>query len=655
VISTVSSTLESLGLSVGPVSATGLALPVTGTVAQIESAFDTTISDVHEPSGRIGYVNELAPRISATISSYVQGVVGLDTLVQPQPTNSGPLKAVLPTGEHIVDHQSVDTPTPSTGQPTPTASCGGTFTQLESQYGSHTANQFAQSYDLDPLYAAGAYGSGTTVALAEFGAANYVPSDISTFASCYGISSYQLSEEGDASLGTGDNSDETELDIETVLSLAPAASVEVYQAGTTYDGNGYYALFNKIVGDDSAKIVSVSYGTCEAEEPTSWMNEENTVLQAGALEGLTFFASAGDAGSEACNGGGPNGVDTGNDPIAQVIDPSNGTLYVANKSADDVSVFDESTGNLVGTVSTGSSPDAIVFDGATSQVFVANYGSNSLTEFSTGTCQASNVSGCSSPSTITGSHIDEPSSLYISGPTLYIGNAGNYTVTANSLSGVYDGAAQLAADADPSAIATDSAGEVYVTDSVGQQLYYFDNCSNVATSGCASVSHLNVGNAPDSLLFDPSNGNLYVGNVFDYSSDAAGGIGVINTSTNTESQYIGDGGIGTSSLAMAPSGDLLAGSEYDGTISSISTSTGNLLGAYYLQTGSDTMGQIAVDPTLDYVWLSDESANVDLVEDMNLGVNDPASQPDVTGVGGTSLNGQESAWGGRRRRPVPSL
>jgi YVTN family beta-propeller protein len=560
VISAVSSALEGQGLSVGPVTETGLAIPVTGTVAQVEAAFDTPIADVHELSGKIGYFNQRAPSISASIASYVQGIVGLDTLVQPQAMNSGPIEALQPADEHSVARPNDDTPALAAGQPTPTSSCGSSFTQLENYDGSHVASQFAQSYNLDPLYAMGAYGSGTTVAIAEYGGANYVPSDISTFANCYGISSYQLTEEGDTSLGTGINSDETELDIETVLSLAPSASIEVYQAGNTYDGNGYYALFNKIVGDDSAKIVSVSYGTCEAEEPASWMSEENTVLQAAALNGQTFFASSGDTGSEACNGGGPNGVETGDDPVAQVVDSSNGTLYVANESDDNVSVFDENSEDLVATVPTGSAPDAIVFDSATSQVFVANSGSNSLTDFSATTCQASNVSGCSSTSTITGSQISKPSSLFISGQTLYIGNAGDSTVTANSLSGAHDGTAQLETNAYPSAIAVDSAGEVYVTDSVGQQLYYFDDCSSVTVSGCTTVGHLNMGDDPNSLLFDPSNGNLYVGNVFDSSSLASGGIGVVDTSTNAETQYIGTGGIGTSSLAMSPSGDLLVGS-----------------------------------------------------------------------------------------------
>jgi hypothetical protein len=174
-------------------------------------------------------------------------------------------------------------------------------------------------------------------------------------------------------------------------------------------------------------------------------------------------------------------------------------------------------------------------------------------------------------------------------------------------------------------------------------LYYFTGCTNTTTSGCSTVSHLNMGNAPDALVFDPSNGDLYVGNVFDY-ADLSSAIAVISTATNTQTQTI-QLGLSISSLALSSSGILFAGSTFDGTLYSISTSTGDVLGAVSLPTGADSMGQIAFDPTLNYLWITDETSNVDLVEDLSLGVNDPSSQPDVTGVGGTSLSTQEVAWG----------
>ena len=49
------------------------------------------------------------------------------------------------------------------------------------------------------------------------------------------------------------------------------------------------------------------------------------------------------------------------------------------------------------------------------------------------------------------------------------------------------------------------------------------------------------------------------------------------------------------------------------------------------------MGQLVSDGTLDYVWVTDETSGGDVIQNLNLAVSDPASQPYVTAVGGTSL------------------
>ena len=66
------------------------------------------------------------------------------------------------------------------------------------------------------------------------GGAGYSSSDISTFANCYGITPGvgQVTEKSVLGGGSGSNV-EAELDIETVLSLAPKANIEVYEGGTS--------------------------------------------------------------------------------------------------------------------------------------------------------------------------------------------------------------------------------------------------------------------------------------------------------------------------------------------------------------------------------------------------------------------------------------
>ena len=174
------------------------------------------------------------------------------------------------------------------------------------------------------------------------GTAGYTPSDINTFANCYGITlgSGQITPKDlDGVVTTGPGTAEAELDIETVLSLAPKANIEVYEGGTS---DSLYDVFNQIVSDDTAKIVSASWTNgCEAYIGQSLQNSENTLFQAAAAEGQSIFVASGDQGSEGCNINEKIAASTGSNPVAQAVDPSTGTLYIANESSNTVSVDSE--------------------------------------------------------------------------------------------------------------------------------------------------------------------------------------------------------------------------------------------------------------------------------------------------------------------------
>ena len=128
--------------------------------------------------------------------------------------------------------------------------------------------------------------------------AGYSPSDITHFAGCYGITlgDGQISRDDDRDGGgaTGAGTAEAELDIETVLSLAPKANIEVYEGGAS---DSLYDVFSQIVSDDTAKIVSASWTNgCEAYVGQSVQNSENTLFQAAAAEGQSIFVASGDQG-----------------------------------------------------------------------------------------------------------------------------------------------------------------------------------------------------------------------------------------------------------------------------------------------------------------------------------------------------------------------
>ncbi len=127
-----------------------------------------------------------------------------------------------------------------------------------------------------------------------------------TSRNCYGITlaDGQISQElvGNAAGATGSGTAEAELDIETVLVMAPKANIEVYEGGTSGSSDSLYDVFSQIVNDDTAKIVSASWTNgCEAYVGQTTQSSENTLFQAAAAEGQSIFVASGDQGAQGCN------------------------------------------------------------------------------------------------------------------------------------------------------------------------------------------------------------------------------------------------------------------------------------------------------------------------------------------------------------------
>ena len=84
-IARMSSTLAGLGLRPGAVDPDRLYIPVSGTAAAVERAFGVRLVSYRLPGGRVAYANSAAPKIPASIAPAIDGVLGLDTVYQPQP------------------------------------------------------------------------------------------------------------------------------------------------------------------------------------------------------------------------------------------------------------------------------------------------------------------------------------------------------------------------------------------------------------------------------------------------------------------------------------------------------------------------------------------------------------------------------------------
>jgi YVTN family beta-propeller protein len=64
--------------------------------------------------------------------------------------------------------------------------------------------------------------------------------------------------------------------------------------------------------------------------------------------------------------------------VGVAVDPAAGTVYVANEGDNTVSVIDEATGAVTGTIPVGPAPEGVAVDPATGTVYVANESGNTV-------------------------------------------------------------------------------------------------------------------------------------------------------------------------------------------------------------------------------------------------------------------------------------
>ena len=146
-------------------------------------------------------------------------------------------------------------------------------------------------------------GSGQKIGLVEFDAFN--PSDVSDYLAYMGAPSLignlttKSVSGGVAAPGAGET--EVLLDIDTVLVLAPGASVTVYEAPFNGSVTSYTAVFNAMI-NDGMTIISNSWSSCEDQVSLAQAQSVDAVLQTAAASGISVFNGTGDSGSTCLDG-----------------------------------------------------------------------------------------------------------------------------------------------------------------------------------------------------------------------------------------------------------------------------------------------------------------------------------------------------------------
>jgi kumamolisin len=282
--------LQSQGMTITSVAPNNLLIDATATVSQAQQAFRMQIN-TYQAGNHAFYANTTPPSVPSSISQLITSIGGLDNSVQYHPLYQKIIR-------HI-QNQGAALATPVGFGP----------------------KDLSGAYNAMPLQNVGVLGDNQTVALFELD--GYQPSDVAQYFQKYGLANPNISRVlVDGFNGVpGQGAIEAELDMEVVGALAPHANQIVYEGPNTTQGLN--DTYNKIVHDNKAHIVSISWGLCEKLSGAAELHTLDSIFKQGAAQGITFFAAAGDSGAYDCSDG-TLGVDSpASDPYVTGVGGTN--------------------------------------------------------------------------------------------------------------------------------------------------------------------------------------------------------------------------------------------------------------------------------------------------------------------------------------------
>ncbi len=255
--------LRHWGLQVSAIAPNRLLLNVDGPLLNVEGAFGIHIVRYHLGTSLV-YAPTTSPSLPRALAGMVLHIGGLDSVAHYHPMHMRP---------HSVQNAKM---------------MQQAFTPL----------QLRTAYDIQPLLKDGENGTNQTVAFVEL--AGFNPADIAHFYAAYhlGIPNYKTIFLDGAVNRPAANSIEVELDMESMAAIAPGTQQLLYLGQN--NAQGINNIYTRIVNDDLAKVVSTSWGVCEAALDPSEHQVLNNIFKQGAAEGQSFFAAAGDLGAYDC-------------------------------------------------------------------------------------------------------------------------------------------------------------------------------------------------------------------------------------------------------------------------------------------------------------------------------------------------------------------
>ena len=283
-LAAVSSWLTSQGLKVDSIAASGVIVHASGTMAIVGNAFHTSFG-TFSVAGRARLSATSEPFIPAALESVIRSVHGL-TETQYEPQSRFALRELPASGKQ------------------PQVDLGGGVDAI-------LPNDFAVIYDIASVYSGG--NQGATIGakaqhIAIIGKSRIVASDISNYETLAGLPpnvqpTVRLAGV-DPGVASGTNvgyASEATLDVDRVMGTAPGAQVDLVISADTSTEDGIDIALDYNINTLHDPIMTISFGSCEADNGPTETDLLNSEFETAASEGISTFVSADDSGIAGCD------------------------------------------------------------------------------------------------------------------------------------------------------------------------------------------------------------------------------------------------------------------------------------------------------------------------------------------------------------------
>jgi subtilase family serine protease len=290
-IQTIVSWLQMHGFQVGRIAKGKNLIEFSVTAGQIREAFHTEIHK-YVVNGKAHWANSGDPQIPSALAETVRGPMSLTTF---RPKHF----------HHDLGAFTRSRTTGLTRPVNPEFSTGPTSNNANSF--AIGPNDWATIYNVAPLWTAGTDGTGQTIAVV--GVSNINLQDVTDFRNLFGLPTTAAANTPTVVIDGSDpgiinDGSETEalLDVEWSGAIAKNAQIDFVIAADSDLGIGAglsLAMF-RVIEDNVAPVMSVSFGACETDLGTSGTQGLSGMWEQAAAQGITVVVSSGDSGASGC-------------------------------------------------------------------------------------------------------------------------------------------------------------------------------------------------------------------------------------------------------------------------------------------------------------------------------------------------------------------